>query len=341
MDGERYRDLDEEIDIILSIKNKISEDEIVAFTKKYRLYTQEEIRTRISLLSGESCPQDISNYAFDQSGLPAPGTDKIAIRQEKDGEVEKTEDLSEKYGQEKEVSYEARGEVQQTDVNLRGGREVESETAVPEIIGLAGEVKYNQLSLHWQWPENIQRALILYRPDCFPDEPDDTVAARQLISRVQHDRRAEFTLARTEERAYYFTIFSVIIAGDKMKFSKGRYFTILNSGCKEIIYDIKSHKSLFGKLRKLELVFHGSGHEIELPEIAVVKKGGTLPLSITDGEIIERYDNLVIPPKKGLTVSINIDKIDKASYIKVFLIDESKRKIYRIIAPPMEALYMK
>lgn len=336
---QELQELTDEVEIILSVKDNISHEEIDNFVNKFNSLSEYNVRKKIGEITGDSTY--IQNF-IDK-------TNEIVSSNQGDTQ----NDTSEKIDalETASVFLEAQdtintGVVESTmiedkiqDKNIENS--VFSEGNIPEVSFIKADIKYGQLSLEWGWPEGISKAIICYRMDRFPIGPTDCCASQFMVKREYDDEKGEYLIHKAVEGNYYFCIYISADCNGKTLYSDGQRRLVVNKIPSEIFYEIRHKKSLLGKLKGAEIVLSTTDKEINLPQLELVGKFGNMPLQKSDGKSILNIDYQTITTDKSITLNLPIENIGRNMYVKLFFLDDSNSKLYRIISPAKEKLYFK
>lgn len=339
-------ELEDEIDVVLSIKDEVTQDEIDNFKEAFPMLTEEEIRKQISKLtqnekyieeySGEV--DDVKEYKIGESNiitkqeeLDLEDTIRIDSNKIKTAISKPNHDIKIKEViEENEVEFDEKEEEY-----LEPGR-------LPENIKvIRGEVKYNQLSIDWDWPYGVKEVLVLYRNDKFPAKPNDSSAVKITVEKNYGETVGQFTIHKVKEENYYFCVFPVIKAGDEVSYLEGKKRLIVSKEPSEVFYNLKVKKRLLGGIKAVSIIFRTSAEEVNLVPTVLVAKKGNLPVFKSDGEEIYKFDYIKLGKDEFVEVEMPIDIIKKNTYVKLFLEDEGNSSLFRILPPGKKELYLK
>lgn len=402
-------ELKDEIEVVLSIKDDITQDEINNFKEEFSMFTEKEIRQEISKLTQNEkyieeysentnpCKQDeiennmeeiddVKEYKIgekseskEQENINLGDTiridrDKIneAILKFKSEEVANEEihkenieisdailisaikDVEEnlsvnKTKVEDEKNYDIDDDIKIKEVKKPEkvsyeAKEVEDiePGRLPENIRvIRGEVKYNQLSIDWDWPYGVKKTLILYRNDKFPTKPDDSSAVKIIVEKNYGETIGQFTIHKIKEENYYFCVFPIIEDNGEINYLEGKKRLIVSKAPSEISYELKVKRKLFYGIKAVSIIFSTSSEEVNMPPTVLIAKKGNMPVFKSDGEEIYKFDYIKIGKHETVEVEIPINIIKKNTYIKLFLEDERNSSMFRIIPPAKRELYFK
>ena len=182
------------------------------------------------------------------------------------------------------------------------------------------------LELTWDWPDNCNEVLLLYRSDKTPEDPADANASKVVIQKKNYDRDQAYIIRQCGNQAYYLAIYAMEKESDKTVYSNPQTaLSIGNASKASIKYKLIKKKAMvfFGKYSvTLEITVDKKANSI--PPLCLVKKLGRQPLRREDGILVL---NVPETPGNVYTVMIPEDCIESNAYFKLFL--ENKEDIPR------------
>lgn len=381
IDGKQreLEELTEEMEIILSVKDDISYEEICNLVNKFSLLSEYDIRKKIEELTGDhtyiqefinkvneetsnvptklqekqnsldmnsgaSNASESNSYEEDlvdeESDMDKDVTDSLDLEIKKESDrIPETIDKEEIEVDNSNFSSEIAEKYEPQTENVE--KIIFDEDNIPEVSFVKAEIKYSQLSLEWGWPDGVDKVILCYRMDKFPVGPKDSSASQVSIKRENGLENGDYIIQKVIEGNYYFSIYTYVEQEGKMLFSNGQRRLVVNKAPSEVFYEIKIKKSLLGKLKAAELAFYTKTKEINLPQFVLVGRVGNMPLQKSDGEAVFTTDYQTITKDKGININLPIEKIGKNMYVKLFFLDDSNSKVYRIVSPAKEKLYFK
>ncbi|MBU3191646.1 hypothetical protein K9O30_05500 [Clostridium bowmanii] len=341
-------DLKEEIEIILSIKDEISDEEINNFVDSFPSLTESEVREKIAEITGDD------EYLIEEVNIDERFDEKQINLQNNAleiAEIAKVTEIPEMIGIEAitEHSQIKKEQAEQIMVNKIEESKEKSKptvealnTMLTDIVAVVGEVKHNQLFLQWQWPEKANRAKVVYRRDSFSKSAEDSSAVASVIKREKDEVEGVFVIDNIVEGNYYFTIYVMTEINGQFFYSAGKRRLMVNRKPIEIYYDLKIKRSLLGKLKSAEIFFSmEEDEEIKLPAITAIGKRGNMPIQKSDGDDVCTFNEVVITKNKLSAFDFPIEAIQNNMYIKLFVMNDKESTRYRIISPAREKLYFK
>ncbi len=355
---QEIQELVEEIEIILSIKDDISKEEIENFQSKFSLLSEQDIRKKIwEITKNDMYITEMQHKDEKQSN------DEIYIEKKEETSPVNLESEHKKINNEESQSEEIKLNDKDIKVELEEAEnhnfqietyddenviqqsktmnEIIDETNIPEVSFVKAEIKYGQLSLEWGWNERIDKVLICYRMDKFPTGPKDGAAFQLVVTKEDNSETGSYIINKVNEGNYYFAIYVIANCNEKNFFSKAQRRLVTNKEPSEIFYEMKVKKNILGKVKNVEIVLSTDEKEINLPQLVLIGKFGNIPIQKSDGESILNIDYDVVTNDDLISFQIPIENLTKNMYVKLFFVDDSNSKLYRIISPSKENLHFK
>lgn len=339
-------ELQDEIDVVLSIKDEVTQDEIDNFKEAFPMLTEEEIRKEISKLTKDE--KYIDEYSEEEVDVKEYkiGESKIIEQQEKTDlndtiRIDSNEIKTAISKPEEDIKIKEVIEEDEVEVEEKEEEHFEPDRVPETIKVIRGEVRYNQLSIDWDWPYGIKEVLVLYKNDKFPAKPNDSSAVKITVEKNYGETVGQFTIHKVKEENYYFCVFPVIKAGDEVSYLEGKKRLIVSKAPSEVSYSLKVKKTLFGGIKAVSIIFRTSAEEINFAPTVLVAKKGNLPVFKSDGEEIYKLDYMKLSKDEGVEVEVPIDILKKNTYVKLFLEDEGNSSLFRILPPEKKKLYFK
>ncbi|MFL0197570.1 hypothetical protein ACJDU8_18665 [Clostridium sp. WILCCON 0269] len=339
MEPEKQHELSElsdEVDIILSYKDTISQEEIHNFVNKFSLLSEGDIRKKIQELTGDiTYTQEFHDKVTEEKHeVEAAGNVESNVGIEK-------ENLQAYNNNSEEIIKQEIFEDESTEQIPHGENAVFDSNNIPEVSFIKAEIKYGQLSLDWGWPNGINKAMLCYRMDRFPMGSKDSSALQILMERKNNAYTGDYIIDKVTEGNYYFCIYTLIENDGKMLFSEGQRRLVTNKLPEEIFYEIKMKRNILGKLKGAELILSTNRKEINLPGLVLVGRAGNMPLQKSDGESLIGTDYQTLKKDEIISFNIPIDNIGRNMYVKLFFLDDVNSKMYRIVSPAKEKLHFR
>ena len=201
---------------------------------------------------------------------------------------------------------------------------------LPEISSFHIQSTGIRLHLSWEWPEGIEKVLLLYRHDRTPTGPDDARATRCLIDRADYMKNQSVDFAGG--RDYYFSIHTVFERKGKPVYSKGFRAQTART---LIRYKLVFSQSDGGGEVQAGLIIQAANDDAHLPAFLLKKEQGQRPLHRDRGQIITE-----IPAVNASRRSVVIPSkfFEKDCYIRLFVKDPDESPFYMIYDPPQNQL---
>ena len=186
-----------------------------------------------------------------------------------------------------------------------------------------------EMYINFDWPKKIDHALLLYKPDEYPTEPDDIVAKKIEINKKQYDMDAGIIIRDPEKGVFYATIFTFFEAMDHRIYSEGVRLLINNEPQREVYYSIKYSKGgLFSKKRILSVTVKSSGNFV-LPPFVVVGRAGLIPGTRDKGfDICTQRDPVDVNISK--TMEFEVSDVQKGTKVRMFFLNEKNYSKFKV-----------
>ena len=168
---------------------------------------------------------------------------------------------------------------------------------------------------------------------------NDSKAISKTFTKRQYERESGFVVKNPEPQDYFFTVYVVAGEGDNKIYSAGQQCFLSNAETVEIQYEVKISRSLFGK-RSAQLILWSKDGTVNLPEAVLIKRVGNLPQGKSAGTVICTVPQGTSIGKGRVKIKIPIEELRKNGYAKLFLVDGSLAKQYRLMSPKKEKLQL-
>lgn len=204
--------------------------------------------------------------------------------------------------------------------------------SVDEATGLRDENLGHVIRLQWDWPKGCNEVVFAHSCQGWPVVSAAGTTA-ESITRAQYDLRGCFDVACQAQADYYVAIYTVYGHSSERVMSAGacRKKIVIRSRM-EVTYAIK--RSFLSSDLKLELNVTGEG---TLPEMVLVRKQGSLPMSKTDGELAFRVSSAAAN-LKGVSIKLPPGIRGNQYFGRLFLEDDDGYDYVTIRNPEKERL---
>ena len=204
--------------------------------------------------------------------------------------------------------------------------------SVDEATGLRDENLGHVIRLQWDWPKGCNEVVLAHSCQGWP-VVGAAGTTSQPIMKAQYDLRGCFDIESRAQADYYVAIYTVYGQARERVMSAGacRKKIVIRSRM-EVTYAIK--RSLLGSDLKLEFTVTGEG---TLPEMVLVRKQGSLPMSKVDGELAFRVSPAAVKPK-GESIKLPPALRGNQYFGRLFLEDDDGYDFVTIRNPEKERL---
>ncbi len=204
--------------------------------------------------------------------------------------------------------------------------------SVDEATGLRDENLGHVIRLQWDWPKGCNEVVVAHSCQGWP-VVGAAGTTSQPIMKAQYDLRGCFDIEGRAEADYYVAIYAVYgKAGERVTSAGACRKKIVIRSRMEVTYAIK--RSLLGSDLKLEFTINGEG---TLPEMVLVRKQGSLPMSKEDGELVYRVSPVTAKPK-GESIKLPPALRGNQYFGRLFLEDDDGYDFVTIRNPEKERL---
>jgi hypothetical protein len=204
--------------------------------------------------------------------------------------------------------------------------------SVDEATGLRDENLGHVIRLQWDWPKGCNEVVVAHSCQGWP-VVGAAGTTSQPIMKAQYDLRGCFDIEGRAETDYYVAIYTVYgQAGERVTSAGACRKKIVIRSRMEVTYAIK--RSLLGSDLKLEFTVNGEG---TLPEMVLVRKQGSLPMSKADGELVFRVSPVTAKPQ-GESIKLPPALRANQYFGRLFLEDDDGYDFVTIRNPEKERL---
>ena len=331
------KDIEEEIDVVLSIKDFISEEEIKNFTEGFKALSERDIREVLVKITGDLTY--IDNYKDENEITPNNEDNKNEniVEEQKVFEEEKVVIEDNKLLEENVMIV-----ISNTSPEVEEIRPISEDISLmaEDIRVIREEVRYNQLCIEWDWPNGVNKVLVCYKNDKFPIKPEDKECNKFTVEKQLGEKTGEFIINKLKEESYYFWVFPIVNENGNIKYLEGKKRLVVNKAVGEIYYELKVKKSLLGAVKSVKVFLKTDVEELTLPPTVLIAKKGSVPIFKSDGNEICRFDYTKIGKDMSVEIEVPLDKISKNTYVKLFIEDEKSSGLFRLIPPHKEKMYL-
>lgn len=184
----------------------------------------------------------------------------------------------------------------------------------------------NDVFVKFQWPNEINHVLLLYRSDRYPISVEDKDARRMRVTKAVYDQKSAISVKSPAKGTYFFSLFAELNMSGTTTYSIPDFYTFRYGTLSKIIYDIKKQKWL-GKLKNVSIVITPP-EDGKIPPLTVIANNGSLPVFRSQGivvcEVPEQTSN------EPVVVDLPIEKLNKNTFLKIFTTNEHDAANYEI-----------
>lgn len=227
-----------------------------------------------------------------------------------------------------------------TPVTLSGDFAIAGEPrhfrAIPEVADLKAEDFGQYLQLRWKWPAGCEAVRVLWRPDRYPDDPNDPEADSKELTQSAYFDAGRMKLENAKPVRHYFTAFAVALEQGESLFSTGRA-----KGAKAVWAPITSvgYSIRQGVPQKGEATLVlTAAKAIRLGPLRLVAKDGVhQPLNAETGAIVVSLPAIDLKPGESFQRVFDLPK-NRPSYLRLFSAEGTPEATVRLEDPPSHEL---
>ena len=186
-----------------------------------------------------------------------------------------------------------------------------------------------ELYVNFDWPKKVDHALLLYRPDRYPDSPEDTAARRVEVNRRQYDMDAGIIIRNPEKGTFYAAVYSWVDSEGGRVYSDGLQFMMENEPQRTVYYSVRCVTSgFFSKKKKLTVTLKSDG-EFHFPPFVIVGRTGLVPGSRDKGSDLI-LENKATDVNREKVLEYPVIDVPKGTKIRMFFLKNSDYKKFKI-----------
>ena len=186
-----------------------------------------------------------------------------------------------------------------------------------------------ELYVNFDWPKKVDHALLLYRPDRYPDSPEDSAARRVEVNRRQYDMDAGIIIRNPEKGTFYAAVYSWVESEGRRVYSDGLQLLMENEPQRTVYYSVRYVTSgFFSKKKKLTVTLKSDG-EFHFPPFVIVGRTGLVPGSRDKGSDLILENNATDVNREKILEYPDID-VPKGTKIRMFFLKNSDYKKFKI-----------
>ena len=189
------------------------------------------------------------------------------------------------------------------------------------------------LRLQWDWPENCNEALVIYRT-INEQGLNAEMANTHKVTQAEYDFHGHFDIRGTTNQNYTINVAAIVRQGNEQITTPGACIQALLASKIDLSYEFKLPMRFVRKQYLLHLHTPKPGR---FPTLLIVLKRNGLPLNKTDGELLCRLPNL-----ESTDIDLFLPLPDKTfppnTFGKVFLEDDSSYNTVKVNHPSIDKL---
>lgn len=202
---------------------------------------------------------------------------------------------------------------------------------------LASRRSGRTVALTWSWPEGTEEALVSWRFDQAPKDPEESVSGRARVTRRQYERSGCWELRHAESKPHHFTVFAHVPEGDL--YAPG------TSIVETLGQQVALHYRVVAKRHWLRRRVEDAWIELSgnvnglgpLPALLVVGKARSVPVSPRDGRLLTEVQAVRFEEGRA-RVPIPSQHWGSGLFLKLFFQDPEQARRIRLLPAAQEEL---
>lgn len=187
-----------------------------------------------------------------------------------------------------------------------------------------------EIYVNFNWPKKMDKSLIVFRADDYPENYDDPLAKKVECNKRQYDTNGGVMITNAPMGKLYALIYIYFESAEQRIYSSPLKMIIQNEELRDVYYSFKyKKKGLFSKKRSLTLTIRSSG-EFVLPAFCIIGKYKSVPLNRADGDIICSVSTDT-DVNNSYTVEFEVDEIRPDTRIKMFLMNDKHYRFFKLL----------
>ena len=204
-------------------------------------------------------------------------------------------------------------------------------SSVPGVKGISYDLNTaaTEMYVNFTWPKKIDRSVLVYRMDTYPNGIDDPLAHKIECSKRQYDANEGILINNPAQGTFYAEVYTYFEAENHRVYSDPCRALLSNEPQKDVFYTFKYKKGgFFNKKCTLTVEIETSGSCV-FPSFAVVSKFKSTPLKRSDGDIVCTVEeNTEI--RGSHTFEFTVDAMRPDTRLKLFFLNDKNYKAFKI-----------
>lgn len=203
-----------------------------------------------------------------------------------------------------------------------------------DIEQLQAKISGPKLFLSWIWPKGLEKVLVTYRHDRYPDGRTDPVAVSRVLSKEEYDLEKAFVLSAENTQDFFFRVHALVDSGAEPSYSRGMETQTTRTAITWRLA-VRRRRLFWGQIRKFEIMMKVEEGRPGFPDMIVKKDIGRPPLNRNYGSLVTE---IPAQSKNTLTVPIGPDRLNGDEGIRLFVKDEGLAENYAFYGPSVESV---
>lgn len=186
-----------------------------------------------------------------------------------------------------------------------------------------------EMYVNFTWPKKIERAMLVYRMDTYPNGIDDPLARKIECTKRQYDANEGILIQNPAQGTFYAEVYTYYEADGHRVYSDPCRALLSNEPQKDVVYTLKYRKpGLFNKRCTLTIEVETTGSCV-FPGFVIISKFKSTPLKRGDGDIV-CVVNESTEINGSHTFEFDIQPLRGETRLKMFFLNDKHYKSFKI-----------
>ena len=196
-------------------------------------------------------------------------------------------------------------------------------------ISFRTDVYGTEMYVNFTWPQDIDKALLVYRMDDYPTGIDDPLAQKVECTKTEYEENRGILISNPAKGTLYAEVYTYFEGGNQRVYADACRALFRNEPQKDIFYTLK-YKGANWFSKKCTLTVEVETEEsCVFPEFVIIGKAGGTPLKRGDGDIICATDDS-IKIEDLHTFKFDISPLKPNTKLRMFFLQDQSYKSFKI-----------